>query len=417
MLTFERAQVATLGQRLAEEPHRLISLFGPRQTGKTTIVQQVLRKISHTPQKYLAVDRPWPPATSVSSFAGDTRLSPPRERDVVWLEERWMEAREEAARYGRSVLVLDEIQKIPGWSEAVKGLWDADRDSGCPLHVVVLGSAPLLMQSGLTESLTGRFESVPVTHWSFPEIADAFGLDLQRYLYFGAYPGAARYVSDENRWRSYVANSIIEPTIERDILALTRVAKPALLRLLFQLGTDYSGQELSYTKMVGQLQDAGNTTTLARYLHLLSGAGLLAGLPKFSKSPYRVRASSPKLCVLNTALVTVGSGYSFQEAAGDRTFWGRLVESAVGAHLFNTATPDIRLHYWRDRTLEVDFVLQRGPRVIAIEVKSGLGRRRLRGLAAFEKRFNPIRSVLVGVGGVSLADFLSVPAEYWFDSA
>ena len=244
MLPFERAQVATLGQRLAEEPHRLISLFGPRQTGKTTIVQQALRKISHTPQKYLAVDRPWPPATGILPFAEDTHLSPPREGDVVWLEERWVEAREEAARYGRSVLVVDEIQKIPGWSEAVKGLWDADRDSGCPLHVVVLGSAPLLMQSGLTESLTGRFESVPVTHWSFHEIADAFGLDLQQYLYFGAYPGAARYVSDEGRWRSYVANSIIEPTIERDILALTRVDKPALLRRLFELGTDYSGQEL-----------------------------------------------------------------------------------------------------------------------------------------------------------------------------
>ena len=417
MEPFERAQVATLGERLAEEPHRLISLFGPRQTGKTTIVQQALWKIGQTPQKYLAVDRPWPPADSISPLAGDTPLSPPRERDAVWLEERWVEARDEAARYGRSVLVFDEIQKIPGWSEAVKGLWDADRDSGCPLHVVVLGSAPLLMQSGLIESLTGRFESVPVTHWSFLEIADAFGLDLQRYLYFGAYPGAARYVSDENRWRSYVANSIIEPTIERDILALTRVDKPALLRRLFELGTDYSGQMLSYTKMLGQLQDAGNTTTLARYLHLLSGAGLLAGLPKFSKSPHRVRASSPKLCVLNTALMTVASGYSFEQAVADRTFWGRIVESAVGAHLFNTATPDIRLHYWRDGALEVDFVLRRGPRVIAVEVKSGLGRSRLQGLEAFEKRFSPIRSLLVGKGGVSLADFLSVPADHWFDTA
>ena len=208
--------MATLGQRLAEEPHRLMLLFGPRQTGKTTIVQQALRKINHTPQKYLAVDRPWPPATSISPFAGDTHLSPPRERDVAWLEERWVEAREEEARYGRSVLVVDEIQKIPGWSETVKGLWDADRDSGCPLHVVVLGSAPLLMQSGLTESLTGCFESVPpVTHWSFLEIADAFGLDLEQYLYSGAYPGAARYVSDESRWRSYVANSIIDPTNRR----------------------------------------------------------------------------------------------------------------------------------------------------------------------------------------------------------
>ena len=375
------------------------------------------RRSGRTPQRYLAVDRPPATGSRISPFGQEAPLSPPRERDAAWLVERWAEARDEAARYGKSVLVFDEIQKIPGWSEAVKGLWDADRDAGCPLHVVVLGSAPLLMQSGLTESLAGRFEPVPVTHWSFLEIADAFGLDLQRYLYFGAYPGAARYVSDENRWRSYVANSIIEPNIERDILALTRVDKPALLRRLFELGTDYSGQILSYNKMVGQLQDAGNTTTLARYLHLLSGAGLLAGLPKYSSSPYRVRASSPKLCVLNTALMTIGSGYSFEEAVADRTFWGRLVESAVGAHLFNTATPEIQVHYWREGTLEVDFVLRRGPRVVAVEVKSGFGRSRLRGLEAFKKRFSPIRSLLVGEGGVPLADFLSVPAGHWFDAA
>ena len=277
---------------------------------------------------------------------------------------------------------------------------------------------PLLMQSGLTESLTGRFESVPVTHWSFLEIADAFGLDLQRYLYFGAYPGAARYVSDEDRWRSYVANSIIEPTIERDILALTRVDKPALLRRLFELGTDYSGQMLSYTKMVGQLQDAGNTTTLARYLHLLSGAGLLAGLPKFSKSPHRVRASSPKLCVLNTALMTVDSGYSFEQAVGDRTFWGRIVESAVGAHLFNTATPDIRLHYWRDGALEVDFVLRRGPRVIAVEVKSGPRKGRLHGLEGVREALQPDSSRCWSARAACRSRISSrFPPVHWFDTA
>ena len=417
MLPFERAQVATLGERLAEEPHRLIALFGPRQTGKTTIIRQALQKIDRIPQRYLAVDQLEAADGRISPSGREAPLSSPGKRDTAWLVERWVEARDEAARYGKSVLVFDEIQKIPGWSEAVKGLWDADRDTGCPLHVVILGSAPLLMQSGLTESLAGRFEPVPVTHWSFLEIADAFGFDLRRYLYFGAYPGAARYVSDENRWRSYVASSIVEPNIGRDILALTRVDKPALLRRLFELGTDYSGQILSYNKMLGQLQDAGNTTTLARYLHLLSGAGLLAGLPKYSGSPYRVRASSPKLCVLNTALMTIGSGYSFEQAVADRTFWGRLVESAVGAHLFNTASPDIHVHYWREGTFEVDFVLRRGPRVVAVEVKSGFARGRLRGLGAFGKRFSPIRSLVVGGEGVPLADFLSVPAGHWFDAA
>lgn len=416
MRGYERSQVATLGERLAEEPHRLISLFGPRQTGKTTIVQQALRRLGPGRSRYLAVDRPPDPLATVGPFAPTAVISPPRARNVEWLADRWREARDEAARRGRFVLVFDEIQKIRGWSEAVKGLWDADRADGSPLHVVLLGSAPLLMQSGLTESLAGRFEAVPVSHWAFAEIADAFDFDLERFLYFGAYPGAARYASNADRWRGYVVGSIVEPNIERDILALTRVDKPALLRRLFELGTDYSGQLLSYNKMLGQLQDAGNTTTLARYLRLLSGAGLVTGIPKHSNQPYRTRASSPKLCVLNTALMTALSGYSFDEARADRTFWGRIVESAVGAHLCNTATPGIHVCYWREGPLEVDFVLRRGPRTVAVEVKSGLRRGRLRGLEAFEERFSPHRSVLVGRGGVSLADFLSVPASHWFDA-
>ena len=415
MLRFQRSQVFTLGERLAEEPHRLITLFGPRQTGKTTIVQQARQRLPHGRSRYRAVDQPPSTDDRFASMSTAATLTAPREPDADWLVYHWEEARRQAERYGEFVIVFDEIQKIPRWSEIVKGLWDADRDSGCPLHVVVLGSAPLLIQSGLSESLVGRFESVPVTHWSFPEMAEAFDFDLRQYLYFGAYPGAARYIANADRWRSYVINSIIEPNIERDILGLTQVKKPALLRTLFGLGADYSGQILSYNKMLGQLQDAGNTTTLARYLHLLSSAGLITGLQKHSHQPYRIRASSPKLCVLNTALMTIGSGYSFAQAVADRTFWGRVVESAVGAHLFNTATPDIRVHYWREGSLEVDFVLRRGPRVIAIEVKSGSKHRRLSGMQAFEKRFGPVRSLQVGGGGIPLTRFFSVPASYWFE--
>ncbi len=424
MMRFQRAQVATLGERLAEDPHRLIALFGPRQTGKTTIVRQALEAIHPRCQRYIAVDDPldaapddlFAPAGRSSLVAPAATLSPSRRRDTDWLVERWREARHEADEQGRFVLVLDEIQKIPEWSEVVKGLWDADRRHDRPLHVVLLGSAPLLMQSGLTESLAGRFELASVSHWTLPEVAEAFGFDLDQYLYFGAYPGAAPYVPDAERWRGYVVHSIVAPNIERDILALTRVDKPVLLRRLFELGTDYSGQILSYNKMLGQLQDAGNTTTLARYLHLLSGAGLIAGIPQYSTKPYRVRASSPKLCVLNTALMTCNSGYSFDEARADRTFWGRVVESAVGAHLVNTASPDIHVHYWRDGPHEVDFVLRNGPRVIAIEVKSGARRsRRLPGVERFQQRFAPHRTLLVGDGGVSLREFLTFPARHWFD--
>ena len=419
MAAFQRAQVATLLRRLAEEPSRIIALFGPRQTGKTTIVRQALRQVEQ-PGRYLAVDEPDTPDSPtlrIPPAASETTFTRSHARDTEWLVRSWEGARRAAGQSPRGcVLVFDEIQKIPRWSETVKGLWDADRASDCPLRVVILGSSPLLMQSGLTESLAGRFEPIRVTHWSFPEMADAFGFDLSAYLFFGGYPGAASLVRDPAKWRDYILRALVEPNIERDLLSMTRVDKPALLKRLFELGAAWSGQILSYTKMLGQLQDAGNTTTLARYLDLLAGAGLLAGLPKYASRPHR-RGSSPKLIVLNTALMTAGSGYAFDEAGADRSFWGRIVESAVGAHLHNTATSDIRLYYWRDGSLEVDFVLQRGPRLVAIEVKSGPRRASPRGLATFTERFRPQRSLIVGEGGVPLHEFLAAPAGRWFEEA
>ncbi len=416
MTRFQRDQVATLVRRLAEPPHFIIALFGPRQTGKTTIVRQALRRIDR-PSQYLAVDEPDPPELGIPSIAGATTLRRPQVRDTEWLVLNWEHARREAERSPNGfILVLDEIQKIPQWSGTVKGLWDADRAVDRPLHVVILGSAPLLMQSGLTESLAGRFEPIRVTHWSFLEMADAFGLDLPGYLYFGGYPGSAALVRDSTQWRDYILRALVEPNIERDLLAMTRVDKPALLKRLFALGASCSGQILSYTKMLGQLQDAGNTTTLARYIELLENAGLLAGLPKYASRPHR-RGSSPKLTVLNTALMTAGSGYGFKEACADRTFWGRIVESAVGAHLLNTATSDIRVYYWRDGQHEVDFVLRRGPRLVGIEVKSGPRRGSLSGLQEFAKRFGPQRTLVVGEGGVPLNEFLAASAGDWCEEA
>ena len=412
MAHFQRDQVTTLVNRLAEPPHFIIALFGPRQTGKTTIVRQALQRIER-PSRYLAVDEPGLSRHGMPSIAAGTTLWRPQVRDTEWLLLNWEQARVEADRSPNGfVLVLDEIQKLPNWSETVKGLWDADRAGGRPLHVVILGSSPMRMQSGLTESLAGRFEPIQVTHWSLAEMASAFDLDLTRYLYFGGYPGAALLVRDQAQWRDYVLRALVEPNIERDLLAMTRVDKPALLKRVFELGASSSGQILSYTKMLGQLQDAGNTTTLARYIDLLENAGLLAGLPKYASRPHR-RGSSPKLTVLNTALMTAGSGYAFEEARADRTFWGRIVESAVGAHLFNTATSDIRLYYWRDGQHEVDFVLRRGPRLVGIEVKSGPLRRSPRGLETFAERFKPQRTLVVGEGGVPLNEFLAAPAGQW----
>jgi len=417
MSGYQRQHVTTLLARLAEPPERLIVVSGPRQTGKTTLVRQVLNQ-ANIESHYLSIGGTELATLSLSFDEQEQVTSLTDKRDEKWLARVWEEARRDADRSKRGfVLVLDEIQKIPHWSETVKGLWDADRATGRILHVVILGSAPLLMQQGLTESLAGRFELIRVNHWSFREMVDAFDFDLPRYIYFGGYPGAAYLISDQPRWREYIRASLIEPNIERDILSMVRVNKPALLKRAFELGSNYSGQILSYNKMVGQLQDAGNTTTLAHYLDLLSNAGLLTGLPKYAGQQYRRKGSSPKLNVLNTSFMAVNSGYSFEEAQADRTFWGRLVESTVGAHLFNTGMPDIRLHYWRESPHEVDFVLELGRRLISIEVKSATRGNNSRGMAAFQERFAPERVLLVGNQGISLEEFLIQPAAYWFDSS
>jgi len=393
MAGFTRPQAALLRKRLAEPRRFLQVLAGPRQAGKTTLARQVAERLG-LPQRYASADEP-------------------TLRERSWIAEQWDAARLETGKRG-ALLVLDEIQKIPGWSETVKRLWDEDTRAKRPLKVVLLGSAPLLIQRGLTESLAGRFELLRLPHWSYTEMRQAFGLSLEEYLYYGGYPGAAPLLGEPGRWRRYIADALIETTISRDVLLLTRVDKPALLRRLFELGCRYSGQILSYTKMLGQLQDAGNATTLAHYLELLSGAGMLAGLQKFAGAAARSRGSIPKLQVLNTALMTAQSGLAIEEARADREFWGRLTESAVGAHLANAAASgDCELYYWRERDREVDFVARAGRAVTAIEVKSGRARDAQPGLEAFAQAFKPRRRLLVGGDGIALEEFLARPVEHW----
>jgi len=389
---FERPYGAVLAARLAE-PRRFIQVVtGARQVGKTTLVQQVAEAAS-TPARIASADEP-------------------TLRGTEWIAEQW-----EAARLAASpdvVLVLDEVQKVVGWSETVKRLWDEDSRSGRSVKVVVLGSAPLLIQQGLTESLTGRFEVVHLPHWSYAEMREAFGFTLDQYLYFGGYPGAAPLADDPARWRRYILDALVETTISRDVLLLTRVDKPALLRRLFDLGCRYSGQVLSYTKMLGQLQDAGNTTTLAHYLDLLAAAGMVRGLQKFAGQAVRQRGSSPKLQVMNTALMTATVGLTPAEARADRDHMGRLVESAVGAHLANAAARGVcEVFYWRDRNREVDFVVRAGRALVAIEVKSGRRSDTLPGMGAFAEAFRPTRTLLVGADGIPLEEFLLQPVEHW----
>jgi uncharacterized protein len=393
---YHRRQAAELRRRLAE-PRRFIQVVaGPRQVGKTTLVQQLMGEIG--PELcYASADEP-------------------TLRGREWIEQQWEAARLTAKEAGKAgaALALDEIQKIPGWSETVKRLWDEDTRRTLPLRVVLLGSAPLLIAHGMTESLAGRFELLHLPHWSFAEMRDAFGFELDQYLYFGGYPGAAPLVDEPQRWRRYIADSLIETSISRDVLLLSRVDKPALLRRLFDLACRYSGQILSYTKMLGQLQDAGNTTTLAHYLDLLAGAGMVSGLQKYAGDAARSRGSSPKLQVLNTALMSATVGTSPTDARSDREYRGRLVESAVGAHLANAAAcGECELFYWRERGAEVDFVVRAGRRVIAIEVKSAAAGRLKSGAAEFAAAFRPQRTLLVGGDGIALEEFLARPVSHW----
>jgi predicted AAA+ superfamily ATPase len=394
---YKRPIYQILLQRL-REPRRFIQvLSGPRQVGKTVLARQVMEGLD-IPSHYASADQP-------------------TLRERSWLEQQWDLARLKIdPRNGAktALLILDEVQKIADWPEVVKRLWDEDSRARRQLKIVLLGSAPLLIQKGLTESLAGRFEILPAAHWSYAEMRDAFKWDLDRYLFYGGYPGSAELVSDEHRWRRYIIDSLIETTISRDILLLTRVDKPALLRRLFHLACDYSGQVVSYQKMLGQLQDAGNTTTLAHYLDLLGGAGMIVGLPKYSGGRARQRGSSPKLQVMNNALMTALSAFSFDEARKERDYWGRLVESAAGAHLVNgTRGTSIEVFYWRERSREVDFVLRSGRSIVAIEVKSGRAKESLAGMEALTKEVRLKRKLLVGGGGISLEEFLLKPAEYW----
>jgi len=393
---YTRPQAKVLVARL-KEPRRFLQVVaGPRQVGKTTLVRQALALCGRR-VRYASADEP-------------------ALRGSGWIEQQWEAARLAAREAGRggAVLALDEIQKISGLSESVKRLWDEDTADGLPLRVVVLGSAPLLMQHGLTESLAGRFEVLRLPHWSLAEMRGAFGTDLERYILFGGYPGAAALAGQPARWARYVKDALVETTIARDVLLLTRVDKPALLRRLFELACSYSGQVLSYQEMLGQLQDAGNTTTLAHYLELLGGAGMVTGLQKYAGDRARQRRSSPKLQVLNTALMTALSGLAPQELRRDSELWGRLVESAVGSHLANAAAAgECELFYWRDRNREVDFVVKAGRRLTAIEVKSSRRRDSLRGMDAFAAEFGPQRLLLVGSDGVSIEEFLSKPVMHW----
>lgn len=391
---YKRSMVEVIGKRLLEKRRFIQVLLGPRQVGKTTAIQQVLEDCK-VPFHYAAADLPAPP-------------------DTGWITRQWEMSRMKAEGSKSVVLALDEIQKVAHWSSEVKRLWDEDSLAGRNIHVVLLGSSSLLIQKGLGESLAGRFELVRFPHWSWAEMRECFSVSLEQYVYFGGYPASASLMQDENRWGQYIRDSLIETALSKDILLLNRVEKPVLLRQLFVLACEYSGQILSYQKILGQLQDVGNTVTVAHYQRLIEAAFLIQGLQKWSGKTVRSRSSSPKWLALNSGLVSALSNRTFNEWRHDPVQWGRLVETCVGAHVANKGILEgVEIHYWREGNDEVDFVLRKGNALTAIEVKSGQKRIESRGLFAFKKRYPHTKTLIVGIGGMKLNEFLETPILKW----
>jgi len=391
---FYRSYLETVKGRILESRKFIQVIQGPRQVGKTTMINQVLAQLD-IPNIYESAD-----AVSAANAA--------------WLMQVWESARLRMKASGTKefLLVIDEIQKIDNWSEIVKQQWDKDTRENINIKVILLGSSRLLIQKGLTESLAGRFETIYLGHWTYAEMQEAFGWSIEQYVYFGGYPGSATLIDDEERWKNYIKDSLIETSISKDILMLTRVDKPALLKRLFELGSIYSGQILSYTKIMGQLQDAGNTTTLANYLKLLSDCGLLGGLDKYAGDIVRKRGSSPKFQVFNNALISSQANDSFDKAIVSPALWGRLVESSVGAHLMNHSVSErFNLYYWREGNYELDFILEKGNKLIGLEVKSGTKADNA-GTAKFMEKYHPEKVLLIGTGGIPYEEFLKMnPTE------
>ncbi|KQC07910.1 MAG: hypothetical protein APR62_05695 [Smithella sp. SDB] len=392
-MTFTRQLFYSLKDVLSKPTTVIHVLIGPRQVGKTTIARQIQESVNF-PVIYASADSPVP-------------------LDAAWIETQWNLAQVENKTLNKpTLLILDEVQKVKGWSETLKTLWDS-RSRSQEIRVLILGSSSLLMQEGLTESLAGRFYLHRCNHWNYTECKTAFGWNLEKWLFYGGYPGAASFVENENSWKRYITDSLIETVVARDVLQMSKITKPVLLRHLFALAAALPAQCVSYTKMLGQLHDAGNTTTLAHYLKLLESAFLVSGLELFSRNKIRKRGSSPKLVLWNNALVNALSTKAFNQAIADTIWWGRLVENAVGAALCNNLNSiEYSITYWRQGNYEVDYIVTRGPETWAIEVKSGLSKK-VNGLTRFLSLYSDAKPLIIGRQGIPLEEFFSTEPQNW----
>ena len=395
-MEYKRQQFAEVLERM-NEPRRFIQvLAGPRQVGKSTLIDQALSECQLPHYLYNAdgID----------------------ENDTDWIRRIWESVRiqMDTKQEKEAVLAIDEIHKIKRWSEIVKREWDADTRSRRLLKLFLLGSSRLMLRKGLTESLAGRFELIRLGHWTLQEMEDAFGWTLDEWVYYGGYPGSAGLIKDTRRWRKYIKESLVAPAIEKDVILTSNIYKPALMKQLFEVGCSYSAQLLSLTKALGQLQDAGNVTTLSSYLDILNQCNLLAGLQKYANDEARRYQSVPKFQVYNNALLTAYQGATYEKDRIDPQIWGRWVESAVGAYLLGGAEEgSYNVYYWRERSDEVDYIIVRQGEAVALEVKSG--RRGMNsGLPKFCENFHPKRALVIGTDGIPFNEFYHMRIEDLF---
>lgn len=395
---YQRQHLNILTSRMAEPRRRMQIVMGPRQVGKSTLVGQFTEAIS-VPFDFFAAD-------GVNRF------------DSSWIPNKWQQVRMRMDIHSEQehILIIDEVQKIRGWSEQVKKEWDEDSRSHRNLKVILLGSSRLLLQKGLEESLEGRFETIKMGYWDWQEMHEAFGFSMDEYVYFGGFPGLAPDIQDEDRWRSLMEDSIISPIMTRDILEVEEIRNPALLRQVFELACIESAKELSLTKMQGTM-NCGTVPTIKNYLDILNKSMIVQPLQNYSPSRVKEKQSVPKMQVFNNAFRNRFGTFSFDEARVDPAEWGRQIESAVGAHLANRSMmDDYELFYWRnERRQECDYVLRKGQALVAIEVKSGSVDKTV-GFEKFKEQFadKVTAAFIVGPQALPLEDFFIMDLKSLF---
>jgi uncharacterized protein len=375
--TIQASFIPDLRENIEHSSDYLQVILGPRQVGKTTGILEFLEN-SKRPSLY---------------FTADDILSP----SGSWIEALWQEA---LLKDSKCLLAIDEIQKVHDWPSTVKKLWDKQKRSpSTKIQLILLGSSSLHIHEGLKESLTGRFQLIRAHHWDYTRSKKLASFDVQKFVRYGGYPGSYALLDRPAKWKSYLHDSIIETVIGKDILQIARVAKPALFRQAFKIIMSYPAQDISYTKLLGQLQDKGNTDLIKHYIELFEAAFLLESIYKFSGKAVLSRSSSPKLIPLCGALID-------REVFETHSGYGRAVEAAVGACLIQNG---FKVEYWRDGQNEVDYIVKNEGILFAIEVKSGR-LRSTKGMDAFRKLYPSARSVYVSEA--TLESFLTNPRKY-----